>query len=76
MTEKIDITSKVVGKISGEGMELFLNTAKIGEVIFQDNKKEYVLINGYLTENHRIYQIDKKREPVTQYVEGCELGWC
>lgn len=74
--EKIDITSKVVGKLCGENVELFLDTTKIGEVTFTNNQKEYVLLKGYFSEDHRIYQINKKLEPVKQYVEGCELGWC
>jgi len=76
MTEKVDITSKVIGKIKGNGFELFLNGSKIGEITFHNNKKEYVLLPGFLSVNHRIFQYKTKQEPVTQYVEDCELGWC
>lgn len=76
MTEKVDITSKVIGKVKGDGFELFLNGSKIGEVTFRNNQKEYILLQGFLSEDQRIYQIKPKQKPVTQYVEGCEMGWC
>ncbi|QHE51272.1 DUF2553 family protein [Pontibacillus sp. HMF3514] len=76
MTEKVDITSKVIGKVKGDGFELFLNGSKIGEVTFRNNQKEYILLQGFLSEDQRIFQLKPKQEPVTQYVEGCEMGWC
>ncbi|MYL32445.1 DUF2553 family protein [Pontibacillus yanchengensis] len=76
MTERIDITDKVCGKICDDGIELFFYSDKIGEVMYSDKNKEYVLFAGYIRENSRIYKIEPKREPVTQFVEDCDLGWC
>lgn len=76
MTEKVDITDQVYGKLNGEDFLLYFKQFRIGEVTFVNQKKEYVLVPGYTTENHRIYKIQPKAEPVTQFVEGCDLGWC
>lgn len=76
MTERVDVTSRVIGKIKGDGFELFLNGSKIGELTFHNNQKEFVLLQGFQSEDHRIYEYRVKQEPITQYVDGCELGWC
>ncbi len=76
MTEKVDITSRIIGKMNGGGFELFLHGSRIGEIKFRDNQKEYILLQGFLSEDDRIFQLREKMEPVTQYVENCELGWC
>ncbi|WP_345243166.1 DUF2553 family protein [Pontibacillus salipaludis] len=74
--KKVEITERVVGKVNGDGFELFLNKDRIGEISFRNNKKEYLLQSGFVAEGHRIYKVEEAGEPVTQFVHDCDLGWC
>lgn len=55
--KKNDITKYVYGKVSTpDSLVLYLQNKIIGDLLLEDEKKEYRLLKGFVFENGRIYQ--------------------
>jgi hypothetical protein len=78
MSKKVDITDKVVGKLNGERMTLYLNNRVIGNMHLEPERDPRFEFNdGYGIEgDRRIYQVQEQGQQKEYYVEGCDLGWC
>lgn len=74
----VDITDQVCGKIVGQRMHLYLNEVEIGSFSLISPPVEFQLREGYgLQEGSLIlYQIQEVGKKDSQYVDGCDLGWC
>jgi hypothetical protein len=75
--KKLDITDRVVGKLSQSQMDLFVEEQAIGRMLLSDQGNRFELKAGYEQADNRIYQFaDVTSEPDQKYVDCEENGWC
>lgn len=76
--KRLDITDRVVGKMSEQGFNLFVEKEPIGQLTFTEQGNQYSLKNGYEMEGSRIYQqVQVPSENDAKYVDcDDENGWC
>lgn len=74
--KKVDITSKVTGKIREDQMILNIEEHEIGRMSLNTTSPGYQFNDGYGMEENKIYQIQVEGQESDQYVEGCDMGWC
>ncbi|WP_264740752.1 YusG family protein [Cytobacillus firmus] len=74
--QKIDITDRVVGKLKNNGIDLYLENEKIGQISLPEGSS-FNLSHHFETDHQKIYQNvsvpDKAQERYTDCDEG---GWC
>lgn len=74
---KLDVTDRVVAKLLGEFMELYIGKEYIGKLVITSDGREYELVNGFMMEEDRFYRVyERNCELQQQYAEGCDMGWC
>ncbi|MCS1351963.1 YusG family protein [Mechercharimyces sp. CAU 1602] len=73
MSQTINITKNITGKISGGTMVLYHNDHPIGKIDLQS--KEMSLEEGYEAQGADIYSLQSTVEQ-EQYAEDCDMGWC
>lgn len=77
LRKKVDITDKVIGKMNGQLMTLYVNNRVIGSMNLNEAAPLFHLKEEYgLEDGNRIYQIQEEGVQKEYYVEGCDLGWC
>lgn len=76
--KRLDITDRVVGKLSDQGFNLYVENESIGQVIFTERGNQYSLKNGYEQEGSHIFQqVQVPSEKDAKYVDcDDENGWC
>ncbi|WP_088104012.1 YusG family protein [Halalkalibacter urbisdiaboli] len=75
--KKVDITSKVNGKMVDGTMSLYIGDAKIGEIIETNQGLQHEMAEGYLFKEDKIYRFENAEpQEVESYVNGCDEGWC
>jgi hypothetical protein len=74
--KKVDITSKVTGKIREDQMILNIEEREIGRMSLDTTSPGYQFNDGFGIEENKIYQIQVEGQEDEQYVEGCDMGWC
>jgi hypothetical protein len=76
--KKIDITSKVQGKLEdGRKMGLFLDEKKVGQIIMTDQGNHYEMAEGFEFDKDKIYKHENDTiEYTKKYVDDCDMGWC
>ncbi|MGM0836183.1 MAG: YusG family protein [Bacillota bacterium] len=76
--KRLDITDRVVGKLSDQGFNLYVENESIGQVTFTEQGNQYSLRNGYEQEGSRIFQqVQVPSEKDVKYVDcDDENGWC
>jgi hypothetical protein len=74
--KKVDITSKVTGKIREDQMILNVEEREIGRMSLDTTSPRYQFNDGFGLEENKIYQIQVEGQENDQYVEGCDMGWC
>ncbi|MGD6795463.1 DUF2553 family protein [Metabacillus indicus] len=74
---KLDVTDRVVAKLHGEFMELYIGKEYIGKLVITSGGREYELVSGFIMEEDRFYRMyERNCELQQQYAEGCDMGWC
>ncbi|MEK3807575.1 DUF2553 family protein [Bacillus sp. FSL H8-0547] len=74
---KLDVTNRVVAKLHGEFIELYIGKEYIGKLVITSDGREYELVNGFMMEEDRFYRVyERNCELQQQYAEGCDMGWC
>lgn len=78
MEKKIDVTTKVQGKLEeGSRMSLFLDERKVGQIILTNQGNHYEMAEGFEFSNDKIYKHENDTTEYTKkYVEDCDMGWC
>ena len=78
MEKKIDVTSKVQGKLEdGSKMSLFLDEKKVGQIILTNQGNHYEMAEGFEFKENKIYKNENDQiEYTKKYVEDCDMGWC
>jgi hypothetical protein len=74
--KKVDISSKVTGKIREKHMVLEVEEREIGRMSLDNSSPKYEFNDGYGIEDNKVYQIQVEGFEDEQYVEGCDMGWC
>lgn len=74
--KKVDISSKVNGKIRENYMVLEVEDREIGKMSLDDSSPKYKFNDGFGIEDNKVYQIQVEGFEDEQYVEGCDMGWC
>ncbi|MCA1319716.1 YusG family protein [Bacillus tianshenii] len=76
--KRLDITDRVVGKMSDQGFNLYVENESIGSMTFTEQGNQYSLKNGYEQEGSRIFQqVQVPSEKDAKYVDcDYENGWC
>lgn len=76
--KRLDITDRVVGKLSDQGFNLYVENESIGQVTFTEQGNQYSLRKGYEQEGSRIFQqVQVPSEKDAKYVDcDDENGWC
>ncbi|WNB92903.1 YusG family protein [Bacillus sp. NEB1478] len=75
---KIDVTSRVFGKMKGGSMSLYLEKDKIGQIHFTNQGNMYEMAEGFEVDQEKIYKSEKPAEipNPSKYVDECDKGWC
>ncbi|MBM7618170.1 hypothetical protein JOC95_000012 [Bacillus tianshenii] len=76
--KRLDITDRVVGKMSDQGFNLYVENESIGSMTLTEQGNQYSLKNGYEQEGSRIFQqVQVPSEKDAKYVDcDYENGWC
>lgn len=74
--KKVDISSKVIGKIWEDQMLLQVDDLEIGRMSLDASTPKYEFNDGFGIENNKVYQIQVEGFEDEEYVEGCDMGWC
>jgi hypothetical protein len=74
--KKVDISSKVTGKIRENHMVLEVEEREVGRMSLDDSSPKYEFNDGFGIEDNKVYQIQVEGFEDEQYVEGCDMGWC
>ncbi|CAG9620820.1 YusG family protein [Sutcliffiella rhizosphaerae] len=76
--KRLDITDRVNGKLTDNGLELFVEQESIGQVIFTNQGNQYKLRSGYQQEGMRVFQeVHIPSGKDAKYVDcDNESGWC
>jgi hypothetical protein len=76
--KRLDITDRVVGKMSDQGFNLYVENESIGQMTFTEQGNQFSLKNGYEQEGSRIFQqVQVPSEKDAKYVDcDYENGWC
>ncbi|WP_223701418.1 YusG family protein [Sutcliffiella deserti] len=76
--KRLDITDRVVGKLSDSGFTLFVEEESIGQVTLSEQGNQYSLKNGYEQEGSKIFQqVQVPSAKDAKYVDcDYENGWC
>lgn len=76
--KKIDVTSKVEGKLDSDGkMNLFLDETKVGRIVMTDQGNHYEMAEGFEFDREKIYKYEEDNiEYTKKYVDDCDMGWC
>lgn len=74
---KVDVSSKVEGRLEKDGMNLYMDKAKIGKIVMSDYGVQYDMEMGYIFDQNKVYRYERENpEAENNYVEGCDMGWC
>jgi hypothetical protein len=76
---KIDISSKVTGKLVEGKMILYVDDRAIGNMSLintTDQQPHFEFEPNYGIEQNKVYQIQQVGVEDDHYVEGCDMGWC
>lgn len=75
-TKKVDITSKIVGKLQDQQVLLYAGDRHIGTIPLPNEEFSSEFEAGFGMEAGKIYQKQTEGVEDDQYVEGCDMGWC
>jgi hypothetical protein len=73
---KIDISSKVNGKLVEKDMLFYVNDREIGKMSMDNTEPQFQFQPDFGIEDNKIYQIQSVGVEDDQYVQGCDMGWC
>ncbi|KAF0823475.1 YusG family protein [Cytobacillus firmus] len=74
--QKIDITDRVVGKLNNNGIDLYLENEKIGQISLPEGSS-FNLSHHFETEHQKIYQnVSVPDKAQARYTDCDEGGWC
>ncbi|KMK77586.1 YusG family protein [Alkalihalobacillus pseudalcaliphilus] len=75
--EKIDVTSKIIGKYQDGQLNLYMGDIRIGEVTESNEGLKRKMKKGFVFEDNKIFHYENAHpEQVRAYVENCDGGWC
>ncbi|WP_096202511.1 YusG family protein [Bacillus sp. FJAT-45350] len=75
--KKVDVTSKVEGKLENGAMNLYIDEAKVGKIVMTNQGNQYEMAEDFEFEENKVYRYENDHpEKEKQYVEGCDMGWC
>ena len=77
-TRQVNITDRVIGKINGDSVELYVGNEQIGHLPFSQASHLLQLKSGYEQKNGQTYkEMTVTVEPDQKYVDCYdEAGWC
>ncbi|OLO28532.1 hypothetical protein BTR23_17490 [Alkalihalophilus pseudofirmus] len=75
--KKVDVTSKVDGKLENGAMNLYMDEARIGKIIMTNQGNQYEMAEGFEFDSNKVYRYENAHpEKQDKYVDDCDLGWC
>ena len=76
--KRLDVTDRIVGKLSENQMNLYEEDNLIGRIVFTNQGNEYQLNEGFEQNENKIYKYaDVTTGPDQKYVDcDDENGWC
>lgn len=76
--DKIDVTDRVVGKLQGDRIDLYLENQKIGTMKIPSEHSDFQLASHFEVFNQKIYQnYTSVNQPDAKYTDcDTEGGWC
>ncbi|MBU8906620.1 YusG family protein [Desertibacillus haloalkaliphilus] len=75
--QKVDITGKVEGKFEHGKMNLYVDKAKVGEIVMTNQGNMYEMSEGFEFDHNKVFRYEKPAgQKEKSYVEGCDMGWC
>ena len=76
--KRLDVTDRIVGKLSENQMNLYEEDNLIGRIVFTNQGNQYELKEGFEQDENKIYKYaDVTTEPDQKYVDcDAENGWC
>ena len=75
--KKVDVTSKVEGRLEHDGMNLYMDNAVIGKITMSEHGNQYEMAKGYEFNQNKVFRYENEHpEEEDHYVEGCDMGWC
>lgn len=75
-TKKVDISSKIAGKVQDQKIMFYVGDRNIGTMELPFDQTAFELEEGFGVEDGKIYQKQTEGVEDDQYVEGCDMGWC
>lgn len=75
MKKKVNITSKIIGRMEEDKMMLYYHNRVIGQIDLNSIESIH-LKDGFEVDNHQIYVLGKDHVYTGNYAESCDLGWC
>jgi hypothetical protein len=76
-SKKVDVTSKVYGKMDTGNMSLYLDKQKIGQIVFTDQGNMYEMGEDFEFDQDKIYRYESDPPAKSdKYVDNCDIGWC
>jgi hypothetical protein len=74
--KKVDISSKVNGKLVDKNMLFYVDDREIGKMSMDNTEPRFHFEPDFGIEDNKIYQIQSVGVEDDQYVRGCDMGWC
>ncbi len=76
--KRMDITDRIVGKLSDNQVNLYDETTLVGRIVLNAQGNQYELMEGYEQGDNKIYKyVDVTTGPDQKYVDcDYENGWC
>lgn len=76
--EKIDVTDRIVGKLHGNQIDLYLENEKIGSVKVPSDQSQFELSSQFQVFNQKIFKdYSVVQQPDAKYTDcDQEGGWC